>query len=121
MKNKEIAATCGFCEQYITDLVGEYIEKGLESLLSDKRRTNNRRMSFEEETEFLEQFGDTGEAGQLITVEGILRKFGEKTGKVSNTQTIYNLLKRHGWRKVKPRPRHPGAADEETKEGAKKT
>ena len=121
MKNKEISAICGFCEQYITDLVGEYLEKGLESILSDKRTTNNRRMSFEEETEFLEQFRDIAEAGQLITVEEILGKFEGKTGKKSNTQTIYNLLKRHGWRKVKPRPQHPGAADEETKEGVKKT
>ena len=120
MKNKEIAAICGFCEQYITDLVREYLEKGLENVLSDKRTTNNRRMSFEEEADFLEQFRDIAEAGQIITVEGILSKFEEVTGKPSNTSTIYNLLKRHGWRKVKPRPRHPGAANEEEKNSSKK-
>jgi transposase len=120
MKNGEISEICGFCLQYVTDLVSEYLEKGLESILSDNRTTNNRRMSYEAEAEFLEQFRETAEAGQIITVEGILRKYEEATGKSSNTSTIYNLLKRHGWRKVKPRPRHPGAASEEEKNSSKK-
>jgi transposase len=118
--NKEIGEICGFCEQFITDLVREYREKGLESILKYRRTTNNRRMTFEEESEFLEQFREVAEAGQLITVKDILSKFEEKTGKESNTSTIYNLLKRHGWRKVKPRPRHPGAATEEEKNSSKK-
>jgi hypothetical protein len=29
-------------------------------------------------------------------------------------------LKRHGWRKVKPRPRHPGKASDEVIEASKK-
>jgi hypothetical protein len=77
-------------------------------------------MSFAEEIEFLAEFEDLAEAGQIITVEGILKKFEEKTGKASNTSTIYKLLKRHGWRKVKPRPRHPGKASDEEIASSKK-
>jgi hypothetical protein len=46
-------------------------------------------------------------------VKDILAKFEEETGKPSNTTTIYQLLKRHGWRKVQPRPAHPGKASAE--------
>jgi len=33
---------------------------------------------------------------------------------------IYKLLKRHGWRKIKPRPEHPQKASEEEIEASKK-
>lgn len=118
--NQEIVEAIGFHEQYITVLVSKYFNEGLESILNDKRTSNNRRMSFGEEEVFLEQFCDLAEAGQLITVEKILKGFEEATGKPSSTSTIYDLLKRHGWRKVKPRPRHPGAASEEEINSSKK-
>jgi len=102
----------GFSEQHVTNLVAKYKKHGIESILEDKRTSNNRHMSFEEEAKFLEQFVELAEVGQVITIEGILKKFQEVTGKESGATTIYNLLKRHGWRKVKPRPRHPGKASD---------
>ena len=111
--NREIGEDTGFSVQYITELVTKYINEGMDAIIIDKRTSNNRRMSFSDEAEFLEQFVEEAEAGLIITVNGILAKFEEKTGKPSNTTTIYKLLKRHGWRKVKPRPRHPGKATDE--------
>ena len=116
----QIKEVLGFNEQYITDLVAKYKKHGIEAILIDRRTSNNRRMSFEQEATFLEQFVELAEAGQVITVEGILRKFEEETGRESNTSTIYGLLKRHGWRKVKPRPRHPGKASDEEIAASKK-
>jgi transposase len=77
-------------------------------------------MTFERVTQFLEQFLELAEAGELVTVKEILEKFEEETGKASNTSTIYKLLKRHGWRKVKPRPCHPGKASAEEIASSKK-
>jgi len=108
--NREISEDTGFSVQYITELVAKYISEGMDAIIIDKRTSNNRRMSFSEEALFLEEFVERAEAGLIITVSEILKKFEEKTGKESNTSTIYKLLKRHGWRKVKPRPRHPGKA-----------
>ena len=108
--NKEISEAVGFSAQYITELVTKYLNEGLEAVVNDKRTSNNRRMSFEEEEQFLDQFAETAEVGQIITVGVILEKFEEVTGKQSNTSTIYRLLERHGWRKLKPRPKHPKAA-----------
>ena len=116
---KEISEVLGYSIHYIPELVTKYKTHGMDAIINDKRTSNNRRMSFAEETKFLEQFVELAEAGQIITVEGILRKFEEVTGKGSNTSTIYKLLKRHGWRKVKPRPRHPGKASNEANTAAR--
>ena len=117
---EEISEATGYHAQTISDIVTQYIEKGMESLIGNHYTSHNRRMSFEEESAFLEQFREEAESGLLISVKKILEKYEEMTGKESNTSTIYALLKRHGWRKVKPRPRHPGSASEEEKESSKK-
>jgi transposase len=118
--NKEISEIVGFNAQYITDLVRKYIKEGIESIVRDKRTSNYRRMSFAEEREFLEQFTELAEAGQILTVDEIKKKFDEVTGKASHVNTIYCLLKRHGWRKVRPRPTNPKRESEEEIETAKK-
>jgi transposase len=116
----EISEATGYHAQTISDIVSQYIIKGMESLIGNHYTSHNRRMSFEEESSFLEQFREEAESGLLISVKNILKKYEEVTGKESNTSTIYALLKRHGWRKVKPRPRHPGCASEEEQESSKK-
>ena len=118
--NSEIKDATGYSIQYITEIVSLYVSKGMEAIIGNHYTSHNRNISFEEETRFLEQFRDDAEAGLIITVEGILEKYEEKIDRKSNTTTIYRLLKRHGWRKVRPRPRHPDAASEEEKNSSKK-
>jgi transposase len=118
--NKEVSEILGFSETYASKLVAKYKAGGMDAILVDKRTSNNKRMSYEEEAKFLEQFVELAEAGQIVTVSIILQRFEEVTGKASNTSTIYKLLKRHGWRKVQPRPRHPGKASEEEIASSKK-
>jgi transposase len=77
-------------------------------------------MTFAQEAEFLKQFEEMAENGQLVTVGPILEKYEEATGKKSNTTSIYRLLKRHGWRKLKPRRKHPKAASTEEQSRKKK-
>jgi hypothetical protein len=118
--NKEISEVTGYNPQRITEIVSQYKKEGMESLIGNKYTSNNRRMSFEEEREFLEQFREEAESGLLTSVKKILEKYEEMTGKPSNTSTIYKLLKRHGWRKLEPRPCHPRVASEEEKNSSKK-
>jgi len=117
---KEVADKTGFSEEYITALVAKCKKFGLDAVLEDRRTSNNRRMTYAEEEKFLEQFVDSAESGQIITVGVILSQFEKETGKASNTSTIYALLKRHGWRKVRPRPQHPGKANDADIDAAKK-
>jgi transposase len=118
--NKAISEATEFSVQYISELVTKYLNEGIESIIGDKRTSNNRRMSIEEESMFLSQFVEISEAGQVLTIQGILEKFEEETGEPTCTSTIYALLKRHGWRKLQPRPAHPGKASKEEIESSKK-
>ena len=118
--NKEISEVVGFSAKYISELVSKYLTLGLNAIIDDKRTSNNYRMNFEQETKFLDQFIEMADAGQLVTVKEILAKYEEETGKPSATSTIYDLLKRHGWRKLQPRPAHPGKASPEEIASSKK-
>src|SRR5215510_1237375 len=70
-RNKEISEIVGFSPQYVTELVSKYVNEGMESILIDKRTGNNRNMSLIEESEFLEQFIELADAGQLVTIKTI--------------------------------------------------
>jgi transposase len=118
--NKDIAEVTGYHPQHITELVTEVLRNGVDSILRDGRTSNNYRMTYKEESEFLIQFEEMAENGQLVTVSPILKKYEEATGKESNTTSIYRLLKRHGWRKLQPRRKHPQAASAEEQNRQKK-
>ncbi len=118
--NREISEVTEFHAAYIPQLVSKCLKDGLESILTDKRTSNNYRMTYKEESEFLEQFNELAESGQLVTIKAILQKYEEVTGKPSASSTIYDLLKRHGWRKLRPRPSHPDKASDEEIASSKK-
>ena len=58
-------------------------------------------------------------AGQVITVKEIKAAFDEKLGRDTGRGYIYMLLKRHRWRKLKPRSRHPKKASDEESAASK--
>ena len=118
--NGEISEIVGFSKQYIIEIVAKYRNEGMDAILTDKRTGNNRKLSYQEEVIFLEQFYDLAEAGQLVTIHTIISKYEELTGEPCADTTIYRLLKRHGWRKISPRPAHPGKASKEDIEASKK-
>jgi len=51
----------------------------------------------------------------IATVREIHRAFEERVGHQIDDSTTYRLLRRHGWRKLIPRPKHP-QADSHTQE-----
>ena len=77
-------------------------------------------MSFEEEAAILEPFKKEAEAGKMVDVSDIEDAYRQAVGHSIGTSQIYYVLKRHGWRKVMPRSRHPKKADEEVIETSKK-
>ena len=60
--------------------------------------------------------GSTDQSKAILEVAA----FDEARGKDTGSGYIYMLLKRHGWRKVMPRSKHPKAASEEACEASKK-
>ncbi len=76
-------------------------------------------LSIEEEKAFLKPWIEAAKAGGIIVVPPIHRALEERMGRKVATATTYNLLARHGWRKVQPDTRHP-KSDENAREDFKK-
>jgi transposase len=77
------------------------------------------KVSLEQETALLNELVDDSTKGLIVTAKTIKQK-AEKDWQVSvSTCYIYDLMKRHDWRKIVPRPTHP-KADKEAQEEFKK-
>jgi transposase len=69
-----------------------------------RRREN---LTLKEEKAFLNQFAKTAGAGELLNIRDVKAAYEKVIGHPTSNSTIYNLLERHGWRKLMPRPFHP--------------
>jgi len=120
-KREEISTKTGFGKQYVTELVGEYCREGIEIFAKKQYKGNHRNMSYAEEHALLEPFKAQAESGQIVEVGEILTAYENKIGRpVGSNSQIYNVLKRHGWRKIMPRSKHPNKASDEAIEASKK-
>ena len=96
--------------------------KSADSPVSRKGRGGRRRelLSPEEEKEFLQPWIEKARQGGILVVPPIHRALEKRVGREVATATTYNMLARHGWRKVKPDTKHP-KSDEAAQEAFKKT
>lgn len=118
---KETAEITGFTPKTVTDLNRKYLEGGIDELLSERRggrRSEN--MTYAEEVAFLKSFDDKISAGEIITVKEMHQAYQEQLGRSTYISGFYQLLKRHGWRRLMPRPAYPKKADAETIDASKK-
>lgn len=121
LSDKEIAEILETTSNMVSYWSRLYVKEGLKGLLPKKRKGNHRNMTFEEEEEFLSEFYERAEAGEIVEVSEIKKAYAEKIGFESKSHGhIYEMLKRHGWRKVMPRSRHPKKASEEAINASKK-
>ncbi|WP_300411084.1 helix-turn-helix domain-containing protein [Lagierella sp.] len=97
-----------------------YKENSVEALKNKKRPGNLRNLSIEEEKEFLKQFEEKAQKGQIVTAKEIEKAYRERVGHSIGTGQIYRVLNRNGFRKVMPRSKHPKKAKEEVIETSKK-
>lgn len=71
-----------------------------------RRREN---MTREAEEEFLRPFFDLAKSGGILVVGEIKRALDAHLGRKVALASVYNLLHRHGWRKLAPDKRHAQA------------
>ena len=93
----------------ITQMCARYREQGLEEYARNKYTSHRWLLSWEKEEEILKQF--EGKEGKQVTAREIKAALDEACGKDTGHMYVYNVLKRHGWKKKKPRPKHPKAAN----------
>jgi Winged helix-turn helix len=63
-------------------------------------------MAVTEEKALLARFAKAG-AGEMPNIHDLKAAYEQAIGHRTSNSTIYNLLARHGWRKLMPRPFHP--------------
>lgn len=119
-KLDEIVNRTGFNRTYARSLVTKYFVEGLETIIGKKRHANHRNISHEAESNFVNSYIERAKKGELITVKDIKAAYETIVGHPIGSGHIYMILKRHGWRKIKPRPEHPKKASEAEIEASKK-
>ena len=119
-KLKEIADKTGMNKSSVCVILRRYREQGLEEFARNKYTSHWRALTEEQEKEILGQFEKAAESGREVTAQEIKAALDEARGKDTGIGYVYRVLKRHGWRKVMPRSKHPKAASEEACEASKK-
>ena len=118
-KNSEVVTATDYNRRYISELVGKYQKNGLLAITKTTRQRSGN-LTRKQEEDFLAEFLKKAEAGQIVTVPEMKQRYDEIIGFESAKSTIYRLIKRHGWRKVMPRSKHPNKASDEAIKASKK-
>jgi transposase len=121
---QEAAEACGMDRQTLRDWVHRYNAEGLAGLSDRPRRGAQPRLTAEQEAEIAALV----EAGPDVAVDGVVRwrrvdlkaLISERYGVAYHERTVGKLLRRLGFRRLSPRPRHP-KADPAAQEAFKKT
>ena len=72
--------------------------------IGGRKREN---MTLEDEKALLARFAKAAGAGEMLNIHDLKAAYEKAIGHETSKSTIYNLLARHGWRKLMPRPFHP--------------
>jgi transposase len=103
-----IAAAMGVSLSTVNRAHMAYDQGGLEALkpksIGGRKREN---MTLEDEKALLARFAKAAGAGEMLNIHDLKAAYEKAIGHETSKSTIYNLLARHGWRKLMPRPFHP--------------
>ena len=64
-------------------------------------------MTLAGEKGLLDRFAKAAGAGEMLNIHDLKASYERAIGHKTSNSTIYNVLARHGWRKLMPRPFHP--------------
>jgi transposase len=97
-----------------------FIANGVKVFTGKKKGPKKPRWTtFSEEAAFLEGFVKEAKDASVLVANEIKAAWEKELGRTVHKTTLYRMLKRHGWRKVVPRQKHP-KQDKEAVEAFKK-
>ena len=104
----EVAELVGVTKGTVYQWVHTYNHKGPDALILQGRggRTGGL-LTWEEEEALLNEISEKAKQGLVIIAQPIRKYVERKLGHSVSKDYTYDLLHRHGWRKVSPRPEHP--------------
>ncbi len=98
---RSVVWTCRLRNRF---LAGETVGDGQRQRPGGRRRQN---LSLERESEVLAPFLERARNGGILVVPQIKAELERALGRRMALSSVYNLLHRHGWRKLAPDKRHP--------------
>ena len=108
MTQPAIAAAMGVSLSTVNRAHMAYDLGGIKALkgkpIGGRQREN---MSLAEEKVLLDRFAKAAGAGEMLNIHDLKASYEKAIGHETSNSTVYNLLGRHGWRKLMPRPFHP--------------
>ena len=103
-----IAAAMGVSLSTVNRAHMAYDQHGIKALKPKARGGRQRQnMAIAQEKALLARFATAAGAGELLNIHDLKHAYEEAIGHPTSNSTVYNLLGRHGWRKLMPRPFHP--------------
>jgi len=118
---ESIAVHCGVSIHVVHKLISRYNRYGLTAIeTAGKGGRRREHLSLEQERQVLESFVEQAKQGEVVVIADIHHAYETAVGHAVAESTVYRLLKRHGWRKLTPQPRHPDAS-KQVQEAYKKT
>jgi len=123
---EEISVVLGIAKWKIFRIVECYNKEG-KTWQGEKKRGGRREsisyLTIEGERKLLNKISQDALKGLVLTYHDIKREIEDKLNKTVSDDYIWDLFKRHGWKKKSPRPKHPlqdKEAGEEFKKNLKK-
>ena len=108
MSMEETAAAIGVSRGWACQLRNRFMKARGPSKIDNPRGGRHRsHMSIEEEEAFLFPFFEKAKTGGILVVSEIKESLDKRLGRPVALASAYNLLHRHGWRKLAPDKRHP--------------
>lgn len=103
-----VADNCGVEYRTVTQWTWLYNKFGPdEYCLAGRGGRHRELLALEDEERMLEELFAKAEKGQIVTARVVRKKAEAVLGHTVSKDYAYDLLHRHDWRKVQPRPHHP--------------
>ncbi len=118
-KAEEYAAFLGVTKSKVYKVVELYNKEGAgftDSLKWGGRRSATSHMSFEDEEKMMRDLKIKAKDGKVLVAKHIRKIVETKVGKAVSDDYIWDLFKRHNWKKKMPRPEHPKKNKEKQEE-----
>ena len=97
-----------YSPDHIQQIWTDYFKGGVDALLCNEHGGRRRfHLAPEEELSILKRHEKVAEDGSILEIDVIHKDLCKEIGKKISLSTAYRIAKRHGWRKIAPRPHHP--------------
>lgn len=126
-KAEEYALFLGITKSKVYKVVELYNKEGAaftENLKWGGRRKETAYLSFEEEEKMMNELKEKASHGKVLVAKHIRKAIEAQVGKEVSDDYIWDLFKRHNWKKKMPRQEHPKkskSAQQEFKKNSRKS